>query len=121
MWARVVECMLGLWLLLSPFIFRHPDDATMWWTNDIASGTLVIVLALASYWRPTEWTHWWTIAVALWLIGFGRFSATPPLEPALQNYIFVGLLLGMMAIIPNEASKPPRAWRTTTDTQCLSQ
>lgn len=26
MWARVVEVMLGCWLAVSPFVFRHSAD-----------------------------------------------------------------------------------------------
>jgi hypothetical protein len=51
------------------------------------------------------------LPVGAWLIAFGRFQQSPPLPPALQNDLVVGLLLLMFAIIPNEASLPPRAWR----------
>jgi hypothetical protein len=96
---------------MSPFIFGHPPSDTALWVNDLAAGGLVIVLSLASYWRPTGWAHLLLLLVGAWLIGFGRFQETPPLAPALQNDIVVGLLLFMFAIVPNEASLAPRAWR----------
>jgi hypothetical protein len=111
MWARIVECMIGCWLLMSPFIFRHQPGETAMWANDLTVGAVLVVLSLASYWRPTEWAHWLLIPVGVWLVGFGRLGHVPPLEPALQNEIVVGLLLLMFAIVPNDASRPPRAWR----------
>ncbi|MCO6047490.1 SPW repeat protein [Aeoliella sp. ICT_H6.2] len=111
MWARIVESMLGVWLLMSPFIFRHTSDATHLWINDLAMGCTLIVLSLASYWSKTRGAHWLLLVAAVWLIGFGRLNGTPPLQPALQNNLIVGLLLGMVAIVPNEASLPPVRWR----------
>lgn len=114
MWARIVECMLGIWLLMSPFIFHHTDDALGLWINDLAVGCILVVLSLASYWRPTAWAHWLILPVAMWLIGFGRFGSTPPLAGSLQNEIIVGLLLLIFAIIPNHASCPPHEWEPST-------
>ncbi|WP_425398004.1 SPW repeat domain-containing protein [Aeoliella sp.] len=111
MWARIIECMLGVWLLMSPFIFRHPADAAHLWTNDLAIGCLLMLLSLGSYWSKARGAHWLLLVVGVWLIGFGRFNGTPPLEPALQNELIVGLLICMLSIIPNEASLPPVRWR----------
>jgi hypothetical protein len=111
MWARDVEVMLGVWLALSPFIFRHEPDAKLLWVSDLVSALLVATFALLSYWRPTRHAHLLTIAVALWLIGFGRFGASVPLPWGMQNDIVIGLLLLMFAVVPNEAAIPPSAWR----------
>jgi len=111
MWARVCETMIGCWLLMSPFIFRHSEGAWALWATDLGAGFATIVLALASYWDPLRRAHLAILAVAFWLVGFGRFAESPPLSPALQNDILVGLLLMLFAIIPTEASEPPRAWQ----------
>lgn len=110
MWSRVTEFMLACWLAASPFIFHHAEDATLLWISDFASATVVATLALFSYWTPTRHAHLLIIPVALWLVGFGRFGEAAPLSPGLQNNIIVGLLLLMFAIVPNDASQPPRAW-----------
>jgi SPW repeat len=111
MWARVVEVMLGCWLAVSPFIFRHNPEDRVLWVNDLLSATAVIVLALISFWPPLRLAHVANLAIALWLIVFGFWVSTYPTPPALQNNVAVGLLLLMFAIIPNEANKPPRPWR----------
>lgn len=111
MWARVVEVMLGCWLAISPFIFNHPVEKSVWWMNDLCSGFAVITLALLSFWNPIRYAHLALVLVALWLIGLGYLAAPYPTPPALQNDLMVGLLLLMFAIIPNEASLPPKKWR----------
>lgn len=110
MWARVAETMIGCWLLMSPFIFRHPANAWQLWATDLGSGLAVIVLALSCYWYPLRHAHLAIILVGGWLIGFGRFYESPELPPALQNDILVGLDLMLLAVVPNNASEPPVSW-----------
>ncbi len=116
MWARVTEIMLGCWLLLSPFIFRHPQGAVVWWVNDLTCGTLVILLALFSFWKFSFWprirqAHLVILLVAGWMIGFAFVTASIPLQAALQNCVMVGLLLLMFALVPTEAELPPEKWQ----------
>ncbi len=109
MWARVVEVMLGCWLAISPFVFHHSRDDALLWYADWTAATLVTVLALLSYWRPTRWAHLLTIAVALAMVAAGWLQDRPA-PPGWQNHIVTGLILLMTAIIPNHAASPPRGW-----------
>lgn len=111
MWARIIEVMLGCWLAMSPFIFHHGAEDGALWFNDLISALIVIVLALVSFWPPLRFAHVGNLAIALWLIAFGFWASPYPTPPALQNDIIVGLLLLMFAIVPNEATRPPRPWR----------
>lgn len=110
MWGRIVEMMTGVWLLLSPFIFAAQRDAAILW-GDIGSAILIWVLSGISYWPPLKYAHWGILLVAVGLVLVGRFSTDMPATAAQQNHIFVGLFLLMIAIIPNEASRPPMQWR----------
>jgi hypothetical protein len=112
MWARTVEVMLGFWLGASPFIFSHsPVEPRLWW-NDLGSAFLIITISLFSFWSRTMRAHLLNILMALWLIGFGYFGfgGEPP-PPAAQNDLTVGLILLMLAVIPSEATLPPKGWR----------
>lgn len=111
MWPRVVEVMLACWLMLSPFVFRHPPDESGYWLTDLGCGFAVMILALLSLWERLRLVHLGIALVAAWLVGFGFLGAPHPAPPALQNDIAVGFLLLMFAILPNDASLPPRGWR----------
>lgn len=110
MWSRVVEFMLACWLSISPFIFRHADEAVVLWASDFVCAVLIGTFALLSYWPPARHAHLLSVLVALWLIGFGRFGGEHPVSAGMQNEITVGLLLLMFAIVPNDATRPPWNW-----------
>jgi hypothetical protein len=111
MWARVIELMLGVWLVLSPLIFRETAGVGNFWNTDVSAGSAVILLSLLSFWRPLRKSHLVTGVIALWLILSAWFAAARPGPPAAQNEIVVGLLLLMLAIVPTDASLPPEPWR----------
>ena len=111
MWPRVAEVMLGCWLVLSPFIFRHAAEQWGLWLNDMSCGAAAVTLALLACWPPCRYAHLAIIGVGFWLVGFGYLGSPYPTPPALQNDILVGLLLMMFAILPTEASLPPPSWR----------
>lgn len=115
MWARVIEGMLGVWLLASPFIFRIPgDETTLWGLHFVLSG-VVMTLAALSYVPKLRHAHLVTLVVAGAMIAYGRFAQSEP-PPEHQNLIFVGWLLVMFAVIPNHAESPPRAWQARGET-----
>lgn len=103
--------MLGCWLLIAPFVFGHPPEAIGRWATDLACGTVVIAAAWLSFWPPLGRIHLLDLAVAGWLIGFGRLASDLPAAPGHQNEILVGLVLLIVAIVPNRADQPPAAWR----------
>ena len=111
MWARAVELMLGCWLAISPFVFRHAPTAHHLWVNDLVAGALVATLALLSFRRVSEKAHLGSIAVGLWLIAFAYLQPEAPSSVAAQNYMVTGLLLVMLAVLPSFSEAPPAGWR----------
>jgi hypothetical protein len=111
MWPRVVELMLGVWLVLSPWIFRGTASIEAFAPVDIGVGGAVIVLSLLSFWRRTEWAHLVTAGLAAWMGLVAYFAWPRPGPPGAQNELTLAMLLVMFAIMPNEANTPPRPWR----------
>lgn len=108
MWPRVSELVVAAWLVVASFAFAVPGalDATL---VPLASGVGVVVAFLAS--RRWRRAHLGTLVVALVLIGWGWARFPRPGPAAAQNAILSGLMLGLFAIVPNEAMDPPVAWR----------
>ena len=109
MWARAIEVMLGLWLVLSPWIFGHWPAAPS--RSDLVSGSVVVVLAVLSFWAPARRAHLGILVVAAWVAGYGYLAFPHPAPPGAQNDILVGLTLLIFAIIPPDANQPPPSWR----------
>ncbi len=108
MWGRVIEIMIAVWIALSPFIFRAQDDLVVLWADQVVAAAIVLLAAL-SYWSRLRYAHLGSLFIALALIIWGRTSGSPP-PPIHQNHIVIGLLLMMIAIIPNDASMPHEVW-----------
>ncbi|QDV86337.1 SPW repeat domain-containing protein [Planctomycetes bacterium TBK1r] len=113
MWGRVVEIMTAVWLAASPFIFQVQGSDSFVLIDSLAA-LLIVILSGLSYWHPTRHAHLLILVVATGLTLWGRFADAPP-PPIHQNHIVVGLFLLMIAIIPNEASRPPHAWRSPAE------
>jgi hypothetical protein len=93
MWPRVIEGMLGCWMLATPLVFRGTTAIDDFTTSALVSGAVVIVMALLSFWEPTRVARFVTLGVSLWLALHGYFAAERPGPPAAQNEIMIGLTL----------------------------
>lgn len=112
MWQRTIEIMLAVWLSISPFIFQHPPDNTLWWYHDWIVAFLILVLASAAFIETFRFSHFLEIPIALWLIGFGWYSGGASMgAPAEQNWMIVGLLILMTAILPTDSTDTPTNWQ----------
>lgn len=82
------------------------------WLHDVLVAAIVVTVPLLTYWRPLRRAHLLLVPVALWLIAAGWWqTATAAHAAAFQNWMMIGLLLGMFAIVPTEASRPSDSWR----------
>lgn len=112
MGARHTEVALGLWLLLSPVIFGHARGADLLWLHDVLLGTLIMVVPLLCYAPRLHRAHLALLPVAAWLMARGWWiTRTLPDDGPAQNHIMVGLLVGMLAIVPSHVTEPPTGWR----------
>jgi hypothetical protein len=105
MWARISEIILGVWLILSRFIFSSQD-----W-DGILAGLFIIFFASLSYIDKLNKMHLFQVLPAAWLLYVGYSYPTPWLPFYMQNYILTALTLLMFAIIPSNASDHPRPWK----------
>lgn len=111
MWPRVVEIVVGAWLVASPWVLTvHPGDGVQL-AVDVTAGVLAVGFALASLRPATRRAHLLTIAVAAGLVGWGWPKSASVAFSAYQHDILVGLILMMFAVIPVNTSVPPVGWR----------
>lgn len=108
MWARIVEVLLGIWLLLSPLMIGSAVGNGF--ASDLVCGVAAIALALLSFSGRFRRAHFLILLVAAWLVATG-YMAGHPAPPVAQSRIITGLLLAMFAIIPNHADQIPSSWK----------
>lgn len=114
MWARNIEFMLGIWMVLSPFIFAHaePPAAVVW--TDVGTAFAICVVSLVCYYPASRKLHLVNGVIGLAYIVYAFLGPQPP-PPYHQNHVIVGLLLMMLCVVPNRASEPARKWREFYD------
>lgn len=107
-WSRVSVALIALWLLASPIALARPEawDAV---AVPIAAGLVSIGVIVASTRWPLARTLLLAVAAALILWGWARFPRPGP--AAAQNAIVVGLVLGLLGVVPDRALEPPPGWR----------
>jgi len=105
MWARICEMILGLWLIVSYFIF--PTGSL----HDLCAAILILLFAALSYIPSLNKIHLLQVLPAAYLLSLGYSYPTPILPFGLQNYILIALTLLMFALIPSNASDHPRPWK----------
>lgn len=109
LWPRAAELLLGIWLLVAPLVF--PDAGVASWLVSPGAGLLVIATVVVSLLPSLGRVHLATLPVALGLIAWSWAAFDRPGPPGAQNLIVVGLLLGLLAVVPSDALSPPAAWR----------
>jgi hypothetical protein len=109
MWPRIVEVMLGLWLVLSPLIFRLGSGDLALIVNHLVYGTALVIAALIAL--SVRFLRVVTIAIGLWLIGYGYVAGGYPPASGYLNLIVIGILIGALGLIPTDCLEPTQSWR----------
>ncbi len=94
-WARSLSVLLGAWLFVSDFAWRHGSAAS---TNTGICGLLAVAFALWALWMPTM--RWWNTALGAWVVIAG--FALPHVSSGTQwNAIIVGALILLVSLVPS--------------------
>lgn len=95
--ASGIDLLLGIWLILAPFILLYDNVAPFW--NDIIIGILIACLAGYRLARPvrTAGASWTNVGIGVWLViapWILNYAMTPE---ATWNDIIVGLIVVVCA------------------------
>jgi hypothetical protein len=96
-WKDVVNLVLGVWLVISPWVFGFAAEQAPTW-NVWIIGAVIAIAALAALVAFNRWEEWVNAVLGAWLIlspfilGFGG------LMNATWNQIVVGAIVGILAI-----------------------
>ena len=91
-WQDSLNVVLGVWLILSPWILGFSPDQTAMW-NAVLLGAVIALVALGALIDFHKWEEWVDMALGAWLVASPwvlGFAAT--LATATWNFVVVGLL-----------------------------
>jgi hypothetical protein len=103
---------IGIWLIVSPWLLPHEQPSNGWHFNETVCGIAIILLSTLSFVPRLSKAHLAEIAIGLWFLGSTYFGSTYPVSPLIQSDLLTALFLLNFAIIPSEANRPPRSWRS---------
>lgn len=96
-WQDPVNGLLGAWLILSPWAVGFQGN-TLAMANFVAVGALLLAVALGAIFVPRAWEEWVETALGLWLVASPWLLGFAGIQPALQNAIFSGLVVTVLAL-----------------------
>jgi len=96
-WQDVVNAVLGLWLLASPWVIGYDDGSTAMW-NGVVSGVLLAALALGAVFIPRAWEEWAQGAIGAWLIASPWALGFASREAPMLNAMWVGIAVVALAL-----------------------
>lgn len=101
MWARIINTLLGLWLMIAPGILNYPKSAA---DSGHIAGPIIITFSVVAIWEATRGVRKWNIPVGIWLLvapwilGYGT-------TVAIISDMSVGVLVLILSSIKGEVKK----------------
>jgi hypothetical protein len=96
-WRDIVNLILGLWLIVSPWILSYIAEPAAAWNGHIV-GIIVAVAALAALIAFHIWEEWVNVVLGIWLIVSPFILGYAMLPSALWNQIVIGLVTLILAL-----------------------
>lgn len=106
-WQDVVNCVLGVWLFLSPWILGFADVGLAA-TNAWIFGVIVAALALLAIFAYRQWEEWLAAAIGVWLFISPWVLGAAANANILWNSLIVGALLVILALWSSQLEHPGR-------------
>ena len=108
-WQDPVSALLGAWLTLSPWTLGFAEERILT-VHFVLTGVLLMATAVGAIVVPKAWEAWLEVALGVWLIaspwalGFnGNFMP-------MQNALFCGLLVTILALWVLGSDEEYSAW-----------
>ncbi len=93
MWARIINVILGIWLMAAPAVLGYADPAR---TNDRIVGPVAATFAAIAAWEATRSVRWVNVVLGLWLLVAPWVLGYSELD-AYLNSLAVGTLMALFA------------------------
>lgn len=96
-WRDGLNFVLGLWIVLSPWVLGFTGEAAAAWNAWIV-GAVVAVAAAGALIQFHRWEEWLNAALGLWLIASPWVLGVAAIEALVWNQVIAGLIVGGLAV-----------------------
>ena len=96
-WQDPVNLILGLWLIVAPWVLAFRDDRAAMW-NSIILGVLIGASAIYALVRVFAWEEWANVVFGLWLVISPWVLGFSHIQAAAVNAVVVGLVVAVLAL-----------------------
>jgi hypothetical protein len=98
-WQDPVNAIIGLWLIVSPWILDFQAEGNMGaMANAVIIGLALIAAALGAIFVPRAWEEWTEFALGLWLIVSPWIVGFSTLYDARMNALIAGIAVAALAL-----------------------
>jgi hypothetical protein len=96
-WAGWINLILGIWLIISPWVVGYSAHGTAL-GNNVVLGILVLIAGIVATSTPSLSPSWWNVVFGIWLIISPFILGYTGLEGAMVNDIVLGVVVGVLAL-----------------------
>ena len=104
--ASGLNILLGIWVIISPWVYGHPYSVGSVWNSVIVGILIVIFAAIRFSGSPATWPSWLNVLLGIWLIispwiyGYAGHNARE------WNSIIFGIICIILAAWSAAANRP---------------
>lgn len=95
-WQDAINTLLGLWLVVSPWLFGYAGETAAAW-NAWIPGVIIAVAAIAAFTSFQEWEEWVNGLLGLWLVISPWLVGYTAVTAAMWNHVIVGIVTAVLA------------------------
>ena len=96
-WQDPVNIVLGVWLIVSPWVLGFQDVTLAMWST-VATGIALGAVALGATLVPRAWEEWTEGALAIWLAVSPWVLGFATVENAMVNAVLVSAAILVLAL-----------------------
>ncbi len=96
-WHDAVNVLLGLWLVISPWLLGYTAESMAAW-NAWVPGVIIAVAAIAALTAFHEWEEWVNALLGVWLVISPWILGYAAVAAAMWNHVIVGIVCAALAI-----------------------
>jgi hypothetical protein len=106
-WASWINMLLGIWLIVSPWVLNYSNTSTNATWNSVILGIAVLVLAWLGGTMSSAVPCWWNVVLGIWMVLSPYILRFDRMQTAAVNAYALGVVVAVLALVAGLAKMPP--------------